>query len=199
MQRDEKYITLKKIAEVLEENYSTIRHYKRRFNVYLDARVFGRQVRYSIQNIELFREILDFKEDGYANDEIEMILMDKKIIRQGDNEIMGQADKEVSQQISEQASKEVSEQVVQQVSEQSSEEESRQVSQEVSGQSDREVGKQVFQVVVQFGTYREDIFVKVSFYFFVDLLVYFPTYLLICLFTHLLTYFLTYLLTDFPI
>ncbi len=147
MLRDEKYITLKKIAEVLEENYSTIRHYKRRFNVYLDARVFGRQVRYSTQNIELFREILDFKEDGYTNDDVEAVLMDKKIIRQGDNEVMEQSDKEVSEQVSQQAgegvSKQVSKQVGQEVSGQSDEEVSQKVSGQAGNQVSEEVGEQV--------------------------------------------------------
>jgi len=169
MQRDEKYITLKRIADVLEENYSTIRHYKRRFNVYLDARVFGRKVRYSTQNVELFRDILDFKEDGYTNDEIETILMDKKIIRQEDKEIMGQADKEVSEQVSKevsgqvservsgQADKEVSEQVSgqagkqvsEQVSEQAVKEVSEEAGKEVSGQVSEQVSKQTVEEIYQ--------------------------------------------------
>jgi len=148
MKNDDAYITLKEISETLGENYSTIRHYKRLFNVYLDARVFGRCVRYARHNVDLFRDILDLKEDGYSNDEIEKELQDKKIKRQRDNEVSEQVSEEVSEEVSEQVSEEVSRQASKQVSEEVSEQMSKEVSEQVSNQVSKEVLQKVHERVI---------------------------------------------------
>jgi len=154
MENYESYITLKEISEILGENYSTIRHYKREFNVYVDARLFGRQIRYSSQNIDLFREILGFKEDGCTNMKIEKMLQDKKIKRQEDKQVSEQAAKQVSKQVSEEASKEASEQVSEEVSEQVSEEASKEASEQVSEQVSNEASKQAASKMAQ-GIYKK--------------------------------------------
>jgi len=78
MKNDDVYITLREIAETLGENYSTIRDYKRIFTSHLKIKLYGRKIKYSIQSLDLLRYILDLKEDGHSNEEIEKILSQEK-------------------------------------------------------------------------------------------------------------------------
>ena len=93
----EEYVSLRKIAKMLGENYSTIRYYKNEFNIYMDARIFGRRLKYSTQSVDLLVEILELKDDGFSNEEIESMLQEKKGVNgQTDRRTDGPTDKRIN-------------------------------------------------------------------------------------------------------
>ena len=71
---DKKLMTLKEIADELGVNYKTVHHYKEVFEEFVAIQFRGRRVKYLPVNIDLFSKILELKDEGYCNDDIDDVL-----------------------------------------------------------------------------------------------------------------------------
>ncbi|SMP83267.1 MerR HTH family regulatory protein [Desulfonatronum zhilinae] len=68
--------TLTDIAQKLSVNYKTLYNYKDVFKEFLVVQDQGRQTRYLSINIEIFRKILEMKDDGATNADVHEVLSD---------------------------------------------------------------------------------------------------------------------------
>jgi len=129
---------------VLEENYSTICHYKKVFNIYLEARLFGRRLKYCSHNIDLFRDILEFKEDGFSNEEVEEMLKQKKGIKEQINyETNNEVHNETTTQTLNEINKDVNNEMNNEINKETNTQTNNEISNETNKQTENEINKDV--------------------------------------------------------